>query len=156
MATKKKTETTAAVKGQEYAAPEQATQQAGERLPEVVAVIPPSGFTESGSVEEETHGEPTPEAQKTASDRKEAAAAATQETTALGSGETVETAEPYYGLEELALRHRLPTWRQAALVRLMDWADGKMLTEAEYEAALTKLGGRPLGGAHPHSGGRRM
>lgn len=49
-------------------------------------------------------------------------------------------------LSVLADRHRVPSWRQAALARFMGWADGKMLTDAEYRAALTELSARHLGG----------
>ncbi|WP_304737176.1 hypothetical protein [uncultured Desulfovibrio sp.] len=46
----------------------------------------------------------------------------------------------------LAIRHRVAAWEQAALLRMMGWADGKMTTDAEYRAALARLHGRRLGG----------
>lgn len=49
-------------------------------------------------------------------------------------------------LSALADRHRVPSWQQAALCRMMGWADGKMLTDAAYKAALAKLSARHLGG----------
>lgn len=49
-------------------------------------------------------------------------------------------------LSTLASRHRVPSWQQAALMRLMDWTDGKMLTDAEYSAGLERLKTRRLGG----------
>ncbi len=50
------------------------------------------------------------------------------------------------GLAELANRHRVPAWQQAALVRLMGWAEGKQVTEEEYTAALESLKIRRVGG----------
>ena len=49
-------------------------------------------------------------------------------------------------LSALADRHHVPAWRQAALCRMMGWADGKMLTDDEYRAALAELSARHLGG----------
>ena len=49
-------------------------------------------------------------------------------------------------LSVLADRHRVQSWQQAALSRFMGWADGKMLTDDEYRAALAGLTARHLGG----------
>ncbi|HJA79946.1 MAG TPA: hypothetical protein H9784_10355 [Candidatus Desulfovibrio intestinavium] len=49
-------------------------------------------------------------------------------------------------LSALAARHRVPSWQQAALCRYMGWADGKMLTDAEYGKALKQLAARHMGG----------
>ena len=49
-------------------------------------------------------------------------------------------------LSVLADRYRVPSWQQAALYRFMGWADGKMLTDDEYRAALAGLTARHLGG----------
>ena len=52
-------------------------------------------------------------------------------------------------LESIAIlsdRHRVPGWQQAALMRMMGWDDGKMVTDAEYRMALDKLRSRRLGG----------
>ena len=49
-------------------------------------------------------------------------------------------------LAVLADRHRVPTWQQAALCRLMGWEDGKMVANAEYLDALDKLKTRRVGG----------
>lgn len=49
-------------------------------------------------------------------------------------------------LAVLANRHRVPGWQQAALMRMMGWDDGKMVTDAEYRMALDKLRSRSLGG----------
>lgn len=48
-------------------------------------------------------------------------------------------------LHALAVLHRVSGWQQAALVRMMGWEDGKVVTEAEYLAALATLSGRKLG-----------
>ncbi len=46
----------------------------------------------------------------------------------------------------LADRHRVPTWQQAAVNRLMGWESGKMVSNADYVSALDKLKARPVGG----------
>lgn len=53
---------------------------------------------------------------------------------------------PLERLEVLADRHRVPTWQQASLCRLMGWEDGKMVANAEYLDALDKLKTRRVGG----------
>ncbi len=60
--------------------------------------------------------------------------------------ETDVEAPALQSLSELAARHRVASWQQAALVRFMGWADGKMLTDAEYGEALKQLAARHLGG----------
>lgn len=57
-----------------------------------------------------------------------------------GETETLET------LDSLALRYRVPSWKQAAMLQMQGWAPGKHVSAAEYEAALADLGTRPLGG----------
>ncbi len=86
--------------------------------------------------EEEAHAEQTPEAAQAALDPPENVADAVPDDT----GPKLES------LSVLADRHRVPSWQQAALVRYMGWADGKMLTDEEYRAALAKLSARRLGG----------
>lgn len=49
-------------------------------------------------------------------------------------------------LDELAQRHRVPTWQIGALLRYMDWEQDKQATDAEFVGALGLLSGRPLGG----------
>lgn len=46
----------------------------------------------------------------------------------------------------LSSRHRIPSWQKAALLRFMDWEDDKMVTEAEFGAALKSLQTRRIGG----------
>lgn len=57
-----------------------------------------------------------------------------------------ETTEPLFSLEEMEMKHRVPGWQHSALKRLMGWASGKMVTGAEYEAALDQLNNRRVGG----------
>ena len=84
----------------------------------------------AGAPEEEAHGEQTTEA------------AQAQETPA----DTEKDVAALESLSVLADRHRVPSWQQAALCRFMGWADGKMLTDDEYRAALAGLTARHLGG----------
>lgn len=87
----------------------------------------------AGVPEEEAHGEQTT-----------AEAADAQETPA---GTEKDVAAPALeSLSVLADRHRVPSWQQAALCRFMGWAEGKMLTDDEYRAALAGLTARHLGG----------
>lgn len=60
--------------------------------------------------------------------------------------ETAQAAAPLLSLSELASIHRVPTWLQAGVCRLMDWAADKKVTEAEYSAALERTRTRPIGG----------
>lgn len=63
--------------------------------------------------------------------------------------ETPEPKKEAPALESLAVladRHRVPTWQQSALCRLMGWEDGKMVSNAEYLDALDKLKTRRVGG----------
>lgn len=49
-------------------------------------------------------------------------------------------------LSALADRHRVPSWQQAALCRFMGWAEGKLVSDAEYRDALENLKRRRLCG----------
>lgn len=49
-------------------------------------------------------------------------------------------------LDAAALEYRTPGWRQAALMRLMGWENGKKVSLAEYENALERLNNRRQGG----------
>ena len=64
------------------------------------------------------------------------------------AAESAETrgASDLLSLSALAARHRVPSWQQAALCRYMGWADGKMLTDEAYQAALNSLAQRHMGG----------
>ena len=70
---------------------------------------------------------------------KETAQAATDKAPA-------KAAAPLLSLSELSPMHRVPTWLQAGVCRLMDWAADKKVTEAEYSAALERTRTRPIGG----------
>lgn len=49
-------------------------------------------------------------------------------------------------LSVLSNRHRVPTWQQAALMRLMGWNEGKKVYDVDYTKALEALKGRRIGG----------
>ncbi|WP_448339734.1 hypothetical protein AB9L13_00295 [Desulfovibrio piger] len=54
--------------------------------------------------------------------------------------------EALESLSVLADRHRVPSWQQAALCRFMGWAEGKLVSDAEYRDALENLKRRRLCG----------
>jgi len=56
---------------------------------------------------------------------------------------TKETLKP---VEDLAKAANIPAWELAALRQGMDWAEGKHVTEAEFNTALDRLRNRPQGG----------
>ncbi|MEG2005794.1 MAG: hypothetical protein RR014_07150 [Bilophila sp.] len=49
-------------------------------------------------------------------------------------------------LSVLADRHRLATWEQAGILRLMGWTEDKQVTAEAYETALDVLRSRRIGG----------
>ena len=49
-------------------------------------------------------------------------------------------------LSVLADRHRVPSWQQAALLRFMDWTEDRLVSDADYRAALESLHHRRMGG----------
>lgn len=100
------------------------------QVQEQTATVAPEEMQTAVVPEEEPHGEQTAEA------------AQAQETPA-GTEKDMAVLE---SLSVLADRHRVPSWQQAALCRFMGWADGKMLTDDEYRAALVGLTARHLGG----------
>ena len=57
-----------------------------------------------------------------------------------------ETGPVLESLSVLADRHRVSSWQQAALLRFMDWTDDKLVSDAEYLAALENLKHRRIGG----------
>lgn len=79
----------------------------------------------------------------------EQATAAPEAPAPAGEEKTAEVQEGHPLLEDvavLAIRHRVAAFEQAALMRMMGWADGKMIADADYRAALAKLHVRRLGG----------
>lgn len=117
---------------------EQAAQAEEQAVTAGAGTAETAGSTESpaaGAPEEERHDEQATESAETAApDPKKDAEAPTREASDLLS------------LSALAARHRVPSWQQAALCRYMGWADGKMLTDEAYQAALNSLAQRHMGG----------
>lgn len=54
---------------------------------------------------------------------------------------------PLTPVETLADTAKLPAWELAALRQAADWADGKHVTQDEFDFALNRLRTRPLGGS---------
>lgn len=105
--------------------------------------------------EETERMEQTPETLAAATDgteeagdtpEKDAPEHAEPDHTGISSAPEQEDAPALESLSELANRHRLTTWQQAALLRFMDWTDDKRVSEAEYAAALDGLKTRRIGG----------
>ena len=115
---------------------------------------PESGMTTEQSTEqivpgrEEEHVEQTPEtveAAEASGDTQEDVAAALQKAAVTASREPAD-GEGLVDLSVLADRHRVPSWQQAAVLRLMGWVDDKRVSDAEYRAALENLKHRRIGG----------
>ena len=51
-----------------------------------------------------------------------------------------------FSIDELAEKHRLASWKSAALNRMKGWEPGKRVSEAEYAGALAQLANRRIGG----------
>ena len=51
-----------------------------------------------------------------------------------------------YDVNEIIRERGLPAWKGAALCRHAGWAPGKCVSAEEFEAALARLEGRPMGG----------
>ena len=83
-------------------------------------------------------------------DAAQAGASETEDAAQAGASETEGVVAAADGelesLSVLADLHRVPTWQQASVCRLMGWADGKAVTNAEYMDALEKLKTRRVGG----------
>ncbi|WP_300803256.1 hypothetical protein [uncultured Desulfovibrio sp.] len=119
---------------------EQAAQAAEQAVTAGAETAETAGSTESpaaGAPEEERH------------DVQAAESAETRETSPdpkKDADTPIREASDLLSLSALAARRRVPSWQQAALCRYMGWADGKMLTDAEYGNALKQLAARHMGG----------
>lgn len=58
----------------------------------------------------------------------------------------VKTKAPLFPVEDLAEKAKVPAWELAALRQGMSWADGKQVTQGEFDTALNRLRNRPQGG----------
>tara|TARA_B100000683_G_scaffold234582_1_gene237854 strand:- start:1121 stop:1318 length:198 start_codon:yes stop_codon:yes gene_type:complete len=56
------------------------------------------------------------------------------------------TKAPLYPVEDLASKQGVPAWELAALRQGMNWADGKQVTQGDFDTALNRLRTRPQGG----------
>lgn len=125
-------------KAQTPEAPEQATAQKEttaqtQTSPEQTSAAPQAPAPEGEGQPQEGQAQTPPEAPEEKKDEG-------------GKPAQPEAEAPVEDIAALAVRHRVAAWEQAALVRMMAWADGKKVTDAAYRAALAKLHGRRLGG----------
>lgn len=107
--------------------------------------------SEEKAVEQPAEAPAAPEASSTPEKKKPAPkkeAAPSPSTAPVGAAPLVTQDENggLTSLDELALRFRTPSWMQGALLRLMGWEKGKMVTEGEYGQAVERLSGRKMGG----------
>ena len=106
-----------------------------EKNGQQAAVTPAEQTSEQAAPgQEEGHGEDAREQTPETVETPEAPAAPETDVEALES------------LSALADRHRVPSWQQAALCRFMGWAEGKLVSDAEYRDALENLKRRRLCG----------
>lgn len=64
----------------------------------------------------------------------------THEETAGTHGQDLES------ISSLSSRHRLAGWQTAAILRMKDWEEGIMVSDADFSAAINKLRCRRIGG----------
>ena len=103
-----------------------------------------SGMENSGR--EGAHGEAkASEVREAAPVPQENVAAAPQKAAVTASREPAD-GENLVDLAVLADRHRVPSWMEAALCRMMGWEAGKRVTDAAYKSALDKLKARRSNG----------
>lgn len=121
---------------------EQAREQATPAAP--VEENQAAGTENSGR--EGTHGEANAsEVREAAPVPQENVAAAPQKAAVTASREPAD-GDSLVDLAVLADRHRVPSWMEAALCRMMGWEAGKRVTDAAYKSAFDKLKARRLGG----------
>ena len=144
---KKKDDTveTPEVMGQIAAGGEDAANNAGTS-PEEGTEGKPETSQESASVEQASSVE-TQETTLEDSNRNDTAQALESLSPSVSpSGDGCREVAELESMNVLADRHRVPTWQQAAVNRLMGWEAGKMVSNADYVSALDKLKARPVGG----------
>lgn len=147
MASKKEQTTQAAETTLENAAqtPEQAT--AAPETPASAGEEKTAEVQEVKDAQAEVRQEPhMPAGTRAAAQRSEAFAAPNASDSECRAGRATEEYPLLEDVAVLAIRHRVAAFEQAALMRMMGWADGKMIADADYRAALAKLHVRRLGG----------
>lgn len=68
---------------------------------------------------------------------------------AVGAKNAPQKNEGEQALESIAVlsaKHRLPGWQTAAIMRMMDWEDDVMVSDADFCAAIGRLNNRRIGG----------
>lgn len=117
--------------------------QNDEQAHEQTAPVAPDN---ESSGQEGTHDEANAsEVREAAPVPQENVAAAPQKAAVTASREPAD-GDSLVDLAVLADRHRVPSWMEAALCRMMGWAEGKLVSDAEYRDALENLKRRRLCG----------
>lgn len=70
----------------------------------------------------------------------------TKNPTAKKQNENESKQDELYSLALLADKFRVPSWQEAALLRMMEWTTDKKVSENEYKTALGQLSTRRIGG----------
>lgn len=116
------------------------TKTAGE------AQTPEAGIVSAGAEQAAEQTAPGREANQ-AEEAREQTPPAPVETPETSADREKEAEAP--ALEQLSMladRHRVPSWQQAALLRFMDWTEDRLVSDADYRAALESLHHRRMGG----------
>ncbi len=149
MASKKEqtTQTAVAVATKEATDSDASAAETAQETPNAAGEEKTAEVQEVKDTQAEVRQEPhMPAGTRAAAQRSEAFAAPNASDSECRAGRATEEYPLLEDVAVLAILHRVAAFEQAALMRMMGWADGKMIADADYRAALAKLHGRRLGG----------
>lgn len=116
------------------------TKTAGE------AQTPETGIATAGAEQAAEQAAPGREANQAKEAREQTPPAPVETPETSADREKEAEAPALEPLSVLADRHRVPSWQQAALLRFMDWTEDRLVSDADYRAALESLHHRRMGG----------
>ena len=59
--------------------------------------------------------------------------------------ETADTTKQFFSIEELKIKKKTSSAIFSGICTAFGWKDGKMVTEKEYDTAITSFAGSPIG-----------
>jgi hypothetical protein len=65
--------------------------------------------------------------------------------TSKNQSETADTTEQFFSIEELRLKRKTPSSIFSGICAAFGWKVGKMVTEKEYDKAVTSFSDNPIG-----------